>query len=110
MHAHINRNQRIILGALLREGYTQSKIADSLGIHKSTVSRELRRNNKNDGRYHATHADILARERRKSSKHTTRLIVNDVALAQNIDQQLEPLVSPEIVAHNVVVKGVRYLL
>jgi len=101
MHTHINRNQRIIIGALLREGYTQSKVAESIGVNKSTISRELQRNNKENGRYHAIHANVLARERRKISKHNTRLIENNNALKQRIEQQLEPLVSPEVIAHKV---------
>ena len=101
MHTHLKRDQRIALGTLLREGYTQSRIADCLGVHKSTVSRELKRNNKDNGRYHATHADVLARTRRKQAKVLYRTIENDAALVARIAHMLDPLVSPEVTAHEV---------
>lgn len=98
MHHHINREERVALAALLREEYTQADIARSLGVHRSTVGRELQRNPWKDG-YHATHADILARERRCLSKKGYRLLENNESLADCTEALLHPLVSPKVIAH-----------
>jgi len=46
-----------MLAALRRQGLNQSEIARSLGCHRSTVGRELRRNSaRADGRYRASTA------------------------------------------------------
>lgn len=97
MHTHLNRDDRVALGALCRAGLNQSQIAKELGVHRSTISRELRRNQKPRGGYHALSADIQARARRRHSKVLYRKI--DTALGFSIASRLNPLVSPETVAH-----------
>lgn len=99
MPTHITREDRIALAALRREGHSQADAARSIGKSPSAVSRELKRNATDEGTYHATHADVLARERRKCSKVGARKIENDTVLAQDIESLLCPLVSPEVVAH-----------
>jgi IS30 family transposase len=99
MYTHINRDQRIALGALLYAGLNQVSIASELGIHPSTVSRELKRNPRDGGGYHSLHAHVLADKRRKKSKQRHRMIENDSILAGKIEQQLNPLRSPEVIAH-----------
>ena len=101
MYSHINRDQRIALGALLYAGHSQANCARELGLDPSTVSRELRRNPKEDGGYHSWVADVLARKRRKVSKQKYRKIENDAVLQKNIESRLHPLCSPEVVAHEV---------
>jgi len=98
MHHHINREERVALAALLREGYTQTDIAGSLGVHRSTIGRELKRNPMRDG-YHATHADKIARERRRLSKRSSRCLENDEHLVILVEALLHPLISPKVVAH-----------
>ena len=100
MYTHIRRDQRVALATLLREGLTKRAIARHLGISPASVCRELMRNSEG-GRYHATHANVLAKKRRQRSKVRCRLIENDRALARRIEKRLEPLVSPEVVAHEV---------
>jgi transposase, IS30 family len=97
MHRHFNREDRIALGALKRAGLTQAEIGKQLGFHRSTISRELKRNPKPRGGYHALNADIQAVTRRHQSKHQYRII--DTALGLVLATQLHPLVSPEVVAH-----------
>jgi len=98
MHHHITRDQRVALAALLRAGHTKAETARQLRVNRSSISRELRRNRRAHG-YHATHADVLARARRQVSKRRYRRIENDAALAADIESILDPLVSPECVAH-----------
>jgi len=53
-----------------------------------------------DGFYHAPHAHVIARERRKASKVGCRKIENDLALESRVASRLHPLVSPEVIAHD----------
>lgn len=99
MYHHLTQDQRVALAALLRAGYSQRKVAQELGVSQSSVSRELIRNPRNDGSYHASHAAFLARERRETSKILYRKIENNLFLAQRIASCLHPLVSPETIAH-----------
>lgn len=100
MYHHFTRDRRVALAALLRAGYSQNKAAEEIGMDQSAVSRELRRNPLPDGSYHATHADVVARARRKHAKQHYRKIECDAALAERIERKLHPLISPEVVAHD----------
>lgn len=100
MYHHITRDQRVALAALLRAGYSQRNAARELGMNQSSVSRELRRNPNGDNAYHATHADVLAGERRKQAKVAYRKIENDAILIARIAARLHPLVSPEVIARD----------
>lgn len=99
MHKHFNREDRIALGALKRAGLSQAAIGRQLGFNRSSIGRELKRNPKPRGGYHALNADIQATTRRQQSKQQYRII--DTALGLVIATQLHPLVSPEVVAHRV---------
>lgn len=67
----LTREQRYQIAALLKSGHNQSEIAWYLGVHKSTVSRELRRNVATHD-YLPRHAHLLALARR-SGKARCRL-------------------------------------
>lgn len=97
MHRHFNREDRIALGALKRAGLNQAEIGRQLGFHRSTISRELKRNTKPRGGYHALSADVQAVARRQQSKQKYRIIDTELGLV--ISKQLHPLVSPEVIAH-----------
>lgn len=98
MYTHFNRDRRAALAVLLRAGHTQAGIARTLGMHPSSIGRELARNAHANGSYHAAHARVLARDRRKVSKQSARLLENDERLAVLIEALLHPLVSPEVIA------------
>lgn len=55
--------QRYQIEALKKEGLSQRAIAINIGVHYSTVSRELERNSADDGAYFALSASISARLR-----------------------------------------------
>ncbi|HMP85907.1 MAG TPA: IS30 family transposase, partial [Lacibacter sp.] len=66
--------QRYKIEALIKAGHTQSAIADLLGVHRSTICRELNRNAPKRGigagQYQAPKADQKARQRHlKKPKH-----------------------------------------
>lgn len=98
MYTHITRDKRIALAILLRQGLSQEDVASAIGVHQSTVGRELKRNH-HQGGYHATHADTLATKRRHESKRAYRKIESDILLEKDILERLCPLVSPEVIAH-----------
>lgn len=84
---------------MLRTGNTKAEIARTIGVHSSTIGRELVRNAQEDGWYHAAHARVLARKRRGVSKQSARLLENNRSLADCVEALLHPLVSPEVIAH-----------
>lgn len=69
----LTREQRYQIAALRTVGHNQSQVARVLGVHKSTVSRELRRNHATRG-YRPRHAHLLALARR-AGKARCRLTV-----------------------------------
>ena len=43
-HKHLNYEQRCMIYALRKAGRNQTQIAKEMGVHRSTISRELNRN------------------------------------------------------------------
>ena len=67
-YRQLTRDQRYQIGALLRIGMTRSEIAKEIGVHKSTVSRELRRNESGRWKYNPSRAIRMARERHENKR------------------------------------------
>jgi IS30 family transposase len=92
----LTSGERYMLAALRRQGCTQSEIARSLGRHRSTVCREVRRNStRADGHYRAFTAQERTQGRRSRSRRNSRFGTADFAL---IDELLRRQWSPEQVA------------
>jgi len=66
MAGHLSLEEREVIAHMDRAGSAQTQIADRLGRHKSTISRELRRNRSRNG-YWAVAAQRKA-ERRRSER------------------------------------------
>ena len=62
---HITREQRYLIEAYLKAGKSKEFIASELGVHKSSIYREVKRNAKKRGSYKASHADIQSQERKE---------------------------------------------
>lgn len=63
-------SQRYQIESYLKAGYSQAKIAKTIGVHKSTISRELKRNSKTRS-YNAAFAITISAERKKEAyKHS----------------------------------------
>lgn len=99
MQRHININDRPVIDRMFKAGYTQISIADTLGFSKSAISKEILRNIDLDGVYRFRSAERKTKNRRKQSKIKYRKIENDIDLENKIKKKLNPLVSPEVVAH-----------
>jgi len=99
MHTHISRDDRVVISDSLRRKETLSFIAGRIRKNKGSVSREITRNKNSNGEYLVPLADRQAKERRKKSKQKYRLIENNINLSRLIEEKLEPLISPEVIAH-----------
>jgi IS30 family transposase len=74
-----------MLAALRRQGCNQSEIARSLGRHRSTVCREVRRNStRADGRYRAFTAQERTNGRRSRSRRNQRFTAEDLAVVNEL--------------------------
>ncbi len=49
-YTHLTSEQRYLISNSLKEGYSQQAIANMIGVNKSTISRERRRNGASRGR------------------------------------------------------------
>lgn len=94
-YTHFTLSERESLQLFLQQGISQSEIARRLGKHKSSISREIKRNkSKKKDRYNAWHATTLYIHRRKSCVRKYK-IKEDSALYEFILKGLEQFWSPE---------------
>ncbi len=62
-YTQLTREQRYQLSALLKMGHSQTEIAEVIGMHKSNIRREFRRNRRQRG-YRPKQTHYMATERR----------------------------------------------
>ena len=89
-YTQLTREQRYQIYALKKAGLSQTRIADLLEVHKSTISRELRRNCGQRG-YRPRQAHLLARQRHREKP---RALISP-EMWQRIETQLRLDWSPE---------------
>ena len=103
MYRQITREERYTLGLLRQEGLTAAAIAVVLGRHRSTISRELRRNSTHhDGCYRPQLADWYANGRRRRSRRNRRFGPAEWARVQTLVREDW---SPEQVAGRLRLQG-----
>ncbi len=98
MHYHLTQQQRIELSLLMRIGHTQRNAALVLGVSPSTVSRELARNRRANGQYHATMARLTSSARRKVANGLRTKLLANPELANVVERRLKRNDSPEQIA------------
>lgn len=98
MYTQFNKERRIELCALLRAGHSRKECAHELGIDKSTVTREIKRNRNADGIYRGATAHKKYLARRTHAKKGARRVENDAKLRQHIRYRLRKRDSPEQIA------------
>ena len=70
MSKHLTAEQRYTIFAMTQKSYQQKEIAEIIGVSKSTISRELKRNcDKRSGEYVMDLAQRKADERKKHKRH-----------------------------------------
>jgi IS30 family transposase len=89
-YTQLTQVQRYQISALLKMGHTQTEMAASIGVHKSTISRELRRNRGEKG-YRPKQAQQKAQERRAKNsreikKETWRIVGEKLRLDWSPEQ------------------------
>jgi transposase, IS30 family len=89
----ITSEERYTIAALRREGFNLSEIARRLGRHRSTLSREVRRNAaRHDGAYRAHGAIERTSARRSRSRRNRRYSAGELA---QVEELLRKKWSPE---------------
>ncbi len=79
-YKQITTNERSIIGHMRRQGLSQAEMARSLGRHRSSISRELRRNSNMAGVYRAQNAQEHTNARRSNSRKGCQFGTIDMAL------------------------------
>jgi IS30 family transposase len=100
-YRRVTREDRLRIKDGLDAGLTNAEIADKLGFHRSTISREIRRNKGGRG-YRPKQAHRLASER-EASKHGPYKM-NPVIMTQ-ITERLEMKWSPEQISNRLRLEG-----
>lgn len=98
MVKHITDDQRNEIYALKRAGHKQKDIARLLRKHPSAISRELKRNNSDSGKYLAKAAKRKTKERRVKANERFKKIEHNEKLKRRIIRRLKKYDSPEQIA------------
>jgi IS30 family transposase len=98
-YKQLGQEQRYVIDRLLRQGKSQKEIADVLGYHKSTISRELRRNTPKRGRgagvYNSERAQMKAQRRHQNKNKLVTF--TDEMRRQIVKQLTVEKLSPELI-------------
>ena len=93
-YKHLSYEQRCMIYALIKSGYNQSQIAKEIGVHRSIISRELKRNITKLGAwpYKPDYAQTYAEER---IKYKAKRVKMTSALKNKITSMIKQEWSPE---------------
>lgn len=100
-YRRVTQEDRIRIKDALDAGLTKSAIADKLGFHKSTISREIRRNSGKRG-YRPKQAQRMADVRQE---HRARFRKRDRHLARKVRKLLAKKWSPEQISGRLKLEG-----
>jgi IS30 family transposase len=93
-YGHLSIDERERIMKMTAQGYSYGQIAERLGRHKGTISREWRRNVSSTGEYKPHLAQRYYERRRAASKEPYRL-EEDAPLRKYVKQKLRKYWSPE---------------
>jgi len=94
-YKQLTYKERYQIYALLKEGLHYTQIAKNIGVNKSTISREIRRNSKSVKQYHPDRASIESFSRHKFKNKAIKITSN---VEKQIRKYLKFDCSPEQVA------------
>ena len=80
----ITREERYTISALRKQGYRTSRIAAVLGRHRSSIYREIKRNQCSDRGYRPFKADSRTRGRRSRSRRNQQFGAQDFAMVESL--------------------------
>ena len=101
-YRQLTYEQRYQIEALKKEGLSYRAIAMNIGVHYSTISRELKRNSLDDGEYNASSAAISARLRYQHKSKNRRVGKEHI---RYIHKHLSEGWSPEQISGRMVLDG-----
>jgi IS30 family transposase len=90
--------ERVLIQAGIRDGWTQSRIAAEIGRDRSVVCRELHRNRGPQGRYSAAAAHVHARRRRRRVRTPVLCRADAGPLREFITRAMDDGWSPKLIA------------
>lgn len=96
-HSHISVEDREFIASMSCD-CTQAEIAEAIGKHQATISRELRRNRSPDGWYRPVAAHRRARKRRWKANQSRGRKMDRPELLEYVRQRLQWRWSPEQIA------------
>jgi IS30 family transposase len=97
LYHHLTQDDRVRLAVLKRAGHTHTFVAAQLGVHYTTIGRELKRNSIG-GHYHAATARLRAAERRRAANQRCRKLSFNLPLQRKTERKLRRQWSPEEIA------------
>jgi transposase, IS30 family len=100
-YKQLTREQRYQISGLKKAGLNQSQIADELVVHKSTISREFRRNKGRRG-WHPKQAQELRDERRKNCANAQR---HSLLEWTEVERLIRQDISPEQASQRLALEG-----
>ena len=100
---HVTRDQRCQIHTLKASGWSMRRIANYIGCHVSTISREIKRNSGRRG-YRINQADRKARERRSIASQAAKKMTPD--LVKQIKEEIQAKWSPEQIVIRLEEKGI----
>jgi len=113
---HLTREQRYTIFVMYKQGCTQKIIAETIGKHKSVISRELKRNANSKGRYSFEYAQDMANLRKERTQKRRKLHpwlekkIIDLIIQDWSPQQIVgrlKLEKQEVVSHETIYKIIR---
>ena len=84
--SHLTEKQRYTIQVMLEQKFTQTQIADTIGKHRSVVSREIHRNS--DNRNGSYKSNLAERKYRKRIKEKPKKIIFTDAIKQTVNHYL----------------------
>lgn len=95
---HLDFRARDRIEALWRSGHTKKDISLVLGVHKSTITREIENRMKENGKYISEVASHKAGIKRSNSKYQGMKIEENILLRKHIIKELKGYRSPDEIA------------
>jgi IS30 family transposase len=96
-HIQFTRDSRVELAILLNARKNQTECAKILGMHRVSISNEIKHNKDEDGVYRGTHAHQRAMARRKKAKEKFKKL-SDKYLRKYVVRKIKLFWSPEQIA------------
>jgi len=103
-YSHIKPSDRNELSAFLRVNTSQKEIARQLEKHRTTIWRELKRNEVKKGKYHARKAKEKTTKRQEEAHAKQRKIENNTWLRTYVVRNIKKRWSPEQIAGRLLLK------